>query len=179
MLKNKRIIAFTIYAICLLGIPAKMIFDQQTTFNEGTAYKFKCQPIDPNDPFRGKYVRLGFDEIIFSNKNIMSQNKFYGMIKVDNEGFAHIDKVIDHYSTDLVLLELDYPLFTNDSTALFTLPFDRLYMNENKAEAAEDLYRNTLSDETQNVYAKVYISEGRFLLDDVYINDLKLSDAID
>jgi len=126
MFSNKRIIAFVIYAICLLGIPAKMIVDQQGVFNEGTAYKFKCQPVDPNDPFRG----LNFN-------------------------------------------------YSNDSVSVFTLPFDRLYMNENKAQAAEDLYRNALRDTTQDVYAKVYITEGRFLLDDVYVDEIKLRDAIE
>ena len=178
MFSNKRIIAFVIYAICLLGIPAKMIVDQQGVFNEGTAYKFKCQPVDPNDPFRGKYVRLGFDRIKASNDDRSNRNKSYGVVSVDNEGYATISKVVHGYNDKEPMVQLNFN-YSNDSVSVFTLPFDRLYMNENKAQAAEDLYRNALRDTTQDVYAKVYITEGRFLLDDVYVDEIKLRDAIE
>ena len=179
MLNNKRIIAFTIYAVCLLALPAKMIYDQQNVFNEGTAYKFKCQPVDPNDPFRGKYVQLRFENIVVTDKEVMSHDKFFGVVTVDNEGYARIEKVVNQYSDNLILLELDYPLFQNDSTATFTFPIDRLYMNENKAQSAEDLYRNALRDNSQDVYAKIYISQGRYLLDDVYVDGVRLKDVLE
>jgi len=178
MLTNKRIIAFAIYALCLLGIPGKMIIDQNKIFSEGNAYKFKCQPLDPNDPFRGKYVRLGFERIEVPKVTNEYKNKNYGVIEVDNDGFASIRKVIqDPTSTDS-FVEIDFR-FSNDTLSRFTLPFDRLYMNENKAYAAEELYRNALNDSTQNVYAKVYIYKGRYLLEDVYVNDTRLRDAVE
>jgi len=178
MFDNKRIIAFVIYAICLLGIPAKMILDQQAVFNEGTAYKFKCQPMDPNDPFRGKYVRLGFDRIEAPVNKQTSSNLHYGIISIDDNGYAHVSKVVHTYDPAQVMIELNLN-YSNDSISVFTLPFDRLYMNEDKAQAAEDLYRHALRDDTQDVYAKVYISEGRFFLDDVYVNGSPLKDMVE
>ena len=52
-------------------------------------------------------------------------------------------------------------------------------MNENKAQSAEDLYRNALRDNSQDVYAKIYISQGRYLLDDVYVDGVRLKDVLE
>ena len=177
MLDNKRIIAFAIYAICLLGFPAKMILDQQAVFNEGTAYKFKCQPVDPSDPFRGKFVRLAFERIEAPTNEKSGNSLNYGLLDVDNQGYASVSKVVQQYNPDQAMVELNFN-YSTDSTSIFTLPFDRLYMNENKAQAAEDLYRNALGDPNQDVYAKVYISDGRYLLDDVYVNGVPLKEKI-
>lgn len=179
MFDNKRIIAFIIYAICLLAIPAKMILDQQAVFNEGTAYKFKCQPVDPNDPFRGKYVRLGFERIEAPvNNKQNSSDPFYGIISLDNNGYAHVSKVVHTYDPDEVMIELNLN-YSSDSISVFSLPFDRLYMNEDKAQSAENLYRDALRDDNQDVYAKVFISNGRFLLDDVYVDGTPLKDMLE
>jgi len=174
MLSNKRIIAFAFYAIGLIGFPIWMIIQENNTFNEGNAYKFKCAPLDPTDPFRGKYITLRFEPIEFQDSLSNYVGKpTYGHIVVDRNGFANvssIDTIPPKGSPYLLLREFSVRNKINE----YLLPFDRLYMNENKAQAAEDLYRNALRDSTQQVYAKVYISGDRFLLDDVYVDDVPI-----
>lgn len=179
MVMNKRIIAFAIYAIGLIGFPIWMIMQENSTFNEGHAYKFKCAPVDPNDPFRGKYIRLRFERIEIDRSSIEeNEHPYYGKVETNEKGYAFISEVDSKPYIDapsIALIEIS----STNKVITFELPLDRLYMNENKAQTAEDLYRGALRDSTQNVYAKVYINGDRFLLDNVYIDDIPLSETIE
>ena len=59
---TKKIIfpAFILLVLVQLFVPANMILEQEDILKNGTPYKFKTAPIDPYDPFRGKYVWLGY-----------------------------------------------------------------------------------------------------------------------
>ena len=53
---------FVLVALMQLFVPANMIWSREKVLNEGKIYKFKTAPIDPNDPFRGKYISLNFEQ---------------------------------------------------------------------------------------------------------------------
>ena len=179
MNSNKRLIAFSIYAVALICFPIWMIVNENNTFKEGIAYKFKCAPLDPNDPFRGKYIALRFENIEVKESGVEMKNPpYFGLVDIDKDGFAFISAVEFTQPVNTTYIELNL-ISTDIGTAWYTLPIDRLYMNEYKAQAAEDLYRNALQDSTQNVYAKVYISDDRYLLDDVFVDDVPLREALD
>ncbi|HUR30287.1 MAG TPA: GDYXXLXY domain-containing protein, partial [Saprospiraceae bacterium] len=58
-------IAFAIMVLVQLYVPASMIMESEKVLKEGKEFKFKTAPVDPTDPFRGKYVELNFDAINF------------------------------------------------------------------------------------------------------------------
>ena len=58
------------------------------------------------------------------------------------------------------------------------LPFDRFYLEESLAPEAERMYRELLADSTQTVYAVVRIKEGRTTLQDVMVNDDRITDVV-
>ena len=49
-------ILFIIVVCAQLFVPSQMIFQQEDVLKTGTAFKFKTQPVDPSDPFKGKYI---------------------------------------------------------------------------------------------------------------------------
>lgn len=55
--KKTLLSVFILVAIVQLYVPAKMILDREDILDTGKEYKFKTEPIDPNDPFRG--IELG------------------------------------------------------------------------------------------------------------------------
>ena len=63
--KKTQIVLFVLVALAQLYVPAKMIWDQEDVLKNGSEYKFKTDPVDPNDPFRGKYITLSFDNNTF------------------------------------------------------------------------------------------------------------------
>ena len=67
--KNIIIILFLLVALAQLFVPAQMIYNQEDILDTGKLVKFQCEPIDPNDPFRGKYITLNFKENRIKVKN--------------------------------------------------------------------------------------------------------------
>ena len=53
-------ISFISVVVIQLFIPLKIVYDKEIPKLYGQEFKFKTQPIDPYDPFRGKYVTLNF-----------------------------------------------------------------------------------------------------------------------
>ncbi|WP_299104935.1 GDYXXLXY domain-containing protein [uncultured Winogradskyella sp.] len=176
----KTIYVFLIFiavVIIQLLVPAKMIYNKEDVLNSGTVYKFKTQPIDPNDPFRGKYVTLRYE--LSSAKSIDStiqrNDKVIIYLEKDSLGYAKVkslSKTKHNTSRDFIEVEVEY--YDYHSTEVrFNLPFDRYYMEESKAKPAEDIYRkfNRRNDSINETYALVAIKNGDAVLKDVFIND--------
>ncbi|MCP3932456.1 MAG: GDYXXLXY domain-containing protein, partial [Bacteroidetes bacterium] len=53
-------------------------------------------------------------------------------------------------------------------------PFDRFYMEESKADDAEDIYREFQRDNRRAAYALVNIKEGKAVLKDVLIDGISI-----
>ncbi len=177
-------IIFIIVVIAQLFIPTKMILDQEDILETGTVYKFRTQPVDPSDPFRGKYITLRYDiDSVESNDTLWTRNEdVYVYIKKDNLGFAELYKV----SKELLDIENDYVIakvnWYNKKTkkVSFNLLFDRFYMEESKAKPAEDAYRKAQRDSLpKNIYGLVYIKDGDAVLKDVIVNDVSIAKYVE
>jgi hypothetical protein len=82
---------FIVMCIAQWLVPGKMIYDSETVIVGGTSYKFKTQPIDPSDPFRGKYITLSFDAnsiVVADSGSWESGEDVYVTFTIDSAGFA-------------------------------------------------------------------------------------------
>ena len=174
-----------------LWLPASMIHDNTQAITTGKPYKFKTRPIDPTDPFRGKYVALSFemDEAEAFNsaefENLNSGNQeIYVYLSTDSEGYARATyaslELLDFKQDYVIAILEDY----DDDYVYFRLPFDRFYMEESKAYEAEvavrDASRNRNSVDTQApvCYALVYINGDVATLDNVFIDETPLVEFV-
>lgn len=181
----KTIYIFIVIALLQLFVPIKMIFDKETVLTHGTAYKFKTQPVDPYDPFRGKYITLRYNIDRFKTKDsIWTEGEtVYAYLGVDSLGFAKIGQIskqpLQYKNSDYIKVKVDY--YSNYSKKLhLKFPFNRYYMEENKAYKAElavrENQRNTLEN---NTYGLVYIKAGEAVLKDVIINDMSIKTYVE
>lgn len=166
-------------------VPSQMIFSQENVLKSGTAYKFKTRPIDPNDPFRGKYVTLDYEiNSTYTKESTWQRNDdVYVYLKQDSLGFAEIDTVAKHKLNnykDFVIAKAKqfykYHKYDNEQFRLnFDLPFNRFYMEESKAQPAEIAVTVRRSDSVaKNVYGLVYVKDGTSVLENVFINDVAI-----
>jgi uncharacterized membrane-anchored protein len=163
-----------------LAIPVSMIKGKEKILREGERFRFKTQPIDPADPFQGRYVRLRFENDYIPwpeerKSELHYKEPIYAHIEVDQEGFAHFtgwSRTIPETGAFLKSRHMweKYNRSTDSSKNTYEgfflqLPFDRFYMDEAKAPKAEILARDaTLST---NCWAEVRILKGEALLEDV------------
>lgn len=174
------LIAFAVTALVQLFIPLKMIYDSHTTETEGAEYHFKAKPIDPNDPFRGKYITLAFDMETFTTADTTWQegDTAYIILAKDKDGFA-IGKMVTRekpndgdYITAEARRLYDQTLFVN-------LPFERYYMEESKAPAAEAAYsKYAASQDYKPAYAVVAVRNGNSVLKDVIIDSMPIKEYV-
>jgi uncharacterized membrane-anchored protein len=183
---SKKIILpiFIVVALAQLYVPFKMIFDREEILKTGTEYKFSTAPIDPSDPFRGKYIILSYKDNVIAVKDEKSwatgETVYVSLVK-DEAGFAKIASVSKEKpfeNKDFVKAEVS--AVSSDRTNKLTLyyPFDRYYMEESKAYDAELIYAKSAQDSTQIAYALVSIKEGEAVLKDVLINGTPIKEIV-
>lgn len=175
-MKTKRIIIilFVIVAIIQLTIPANMIYQHEKILRSGTQLKFKIEPIDPSDPFRGQYLEIKFDQDTIHIARINDWNSgedIYVQFKVDStKGFAHIVKISrekPQSQNDYVKAKVGY---VYDQTLRIKYPFEKFYMDEFKAPKAERAYSKLTQHTATDCYAIVNVIDGEAVLNDVVLN---------
>ena len=182
----KSIHIFSIFIVVVLGqlfVPAQMIFDLENTISKGTAFKFKTQPVDPSDPFKGKYIYLNYEigSVITGDSIWTNDAPIYVMLTTDSLGFAKVKAVYREVpqNTDFVKAKVNW-YDEYEHTVNFSFPFDEFYMNETKAYDAELAYINAQRDSLpNNTYALVYVLNGKGVLDNVFINDVPIAKYVE
>lgn len=176
---------FLLVAIAQIAIPAKMIFDKEDILKTGTVYRFKTEPIDPNDPFRGKYITLRYELDTFKSKDSLWNrgDKVLVYLKKDSLGYAsikYLSKTEQDSKDNYVIANVNW--YNKRKHILhFDFEFNRYYMDEFKAKPAEDIYRefNRRGDTINHTYALVSVKNGDAVLLDVLINDISIKDYIE
>lgn len=161
-----------------LYVPASMILERESILQSGKQYKFKAAPVDPNDPFRGKYITLQYDARaakVNDKFNWQDDDPIFVVIHSDKDGYAKIDTVLKEKPSngkDFVKAKVDY--ISYDSLLYINYPFSRYYMEEYKAPQAEKLYIQSTRDTSYKTYSLVCIKNGEAVLKDVLINDVSI-----
>jgi uncharacterized membrane-anchored protein len=182
-MRNKILTAFILVALLQLAVPVKMIFDKEHTIIAGTDYKFRTAPVDPYDPFRGKYITLSFDANTFDvndDKEWHTGDVIYVKLGTDSAGFAKITYVT---ADEPLQPKPDYVkakvLYAYDNKLTIEYVFNKFYMEESKASNAETVYRQANrrnADSVQTVYALVSVMNGDAVIKDVIINGTSVKD---
>jgi uncharacterized membrane-anchored protein len=176
--------AFILMVLAQLYVPASMILQKERVISEGRAFKFKTAPIDPNDPFRGKYIALTFDETSLTMED--SVNWTYGTpafvtLTADQNGYAKIMAITTEepvQTSDYIQAEVDYVLVDSVTTVFVRYPFDRFYMEESKAPLAEQAYNEAMVDTNQIAYALIQVKDGKAVVTDVVIDGIPIREVV-
>ena len=180
-MKNYTLIAFVVLALIQLFVPLKMILDKEDVLHTGEVFKFKTAPVDPTDPFRGKYINLRFEasQYPINQPDAWTKNQeVFVQLTTDADGFAQVlDVTPEPPSSSTPYLKARISRVAPDALFL-EYPFDRYYMEETKAYDAEQLYRESLSDTLQTTYALVHIKEGEAVLEDVMVDGVPIREVV-
>lgn len=176
---------FAIMILAQLYVPAKMIWDSESTIKDGKAYKFRTQPVDPYDPFRGKYIdlryeveRKTYDITGLTVNELYNLNKAYAIIEVKPDGYAEITKLtVDKQSISGDYIEVKIRSRRKDKITI-DLPFDRYYMGESIAKPTEVYVQEARRDSSINVYGIITIKDGKGVLTEVMINERPIADVV-
>jgi uncharacterized membrane-anchored protein len=176
-------IIFVVVALIQISVPAKMIYNQEDILKTGTVFKFKTQPLDPADPFKGKYIRLDYEINSFPTKDSTwtRDEVVYVTLINDSNGYAKLSSISREKPNAKNYLKTNVDWFNEWEDKVFLdYNFERFYMKETKAKAAEIAYVEAHQDSTLNTtYATVYVKNGEAVLDNVFINDIPIADYVE
>ena len=191
---STRVILFALTVLAQFALPVHMIRDRETVLREGTRYRFKTQPIDPADPFQGRYVWLSIEQDYIACKEstanqIDYKTPGYASIAIDNDGFAyfkdwHTTKPTtgDYLATRAQGKAHTWEIGADDrrhSTfkgMRIEIPFTRFYMDETKAPRAEILARDATRH--GDCWVEVRILNGKAVIEDVAAVGQSLRDLV-
>lgn len=178
--KTLLVILFACFSLVVIAVPISMIFQQEKVLKVGQEFRFKTAPIDPFDAFRGRYVALRLEQSQITkpkNLNLANGQKIYALITVDPEGFAKFSGISLTEPKGAAYLKAHVQYAWKDKLNL-DLPIDRYYMEENKAPAAETLYRKHSVLKKQDAYVVVAIDKGVAVVKKLYVAGKPIEEAI-
>jgi uncharacterized membrane-anchored protein len=162
-------------ACAQLAVPGSLIWKREHTLRQGSVWKFRTAPVDPVDAFRGRYVALQFEvesQQISALENAGYNDTVFVTLKQNADGFAEIDQVSTNKPAgdDFLIAEL--------SGKTISLPFDKYWVTERDAPAAETAYRNLSRRDKQNAFATVRVFRGDAALEQLYLDNQPLGDYL-
>lgn len=178
--RNVLLCLFVCLALIQIGAPLYMIGRREMTLRHGRQYRFLTAPVDPYDAFRGRYVALRIEPnsvVVSGEMRFFPGQKVFALIDEDEKGFAKINGLsavrpdVDTYLAVRVR-------YMSGNRAYLKLPFDRYYMTEKKAPAAEIAYLQHSRRDKQDAYITVRVSSGFAVLEELYIGGMPVSDFL-
>ena len=174
-----RLLAF----LCLiqLCVPGFMIARREHTLSRGRAFKFKTAPVDPYDAYRGRYVALGFEAARVKDvpppPGSRPGDRVYALIGEDEKGFAKVTSLTSSRPEGGFYVRAIFREEFQKET-LLDLPFDRYYMEEEKAPLAEAAYRQHNWREVADVYVVVRVSGSQAVIEELFIQGMPIGDFL-
>jgi hypothetical protein len=178
-MKKFRLIVFFVVALAQISVPASMIWKRQRTLREGHLWRFRTAPVDPVDALRGRYLSLRFAAEEFPSKDLPSlqSGKAFVVFKEDADGFAIVDRVsADPVPGDGVIQTDRYGYYDGKAHVIF--PFDKFWVSESDASAAELAYAAHSRRGELDAYVTVRIRNGDAGIEDLYLGGQPLREYL-
>lgn len=173
---NKRnwiLFGFAIVAVTQLAVPAWMICEREWTLRQGQLFKFKTQPVDPADAFRGRYIwlRLEPESVAMRSGNDWGANqKAYAVLGTDTNSFAAVLRLEKNAPADRPALPVRISWCdAKQGKAYIRWNLDRYYMTEDQAPAAERAYREHSRRTNQTCFVTVRVRGQSAVIENLFI----------
>jgi uncharacterized membrane-anchored protein len=181
-MKTLRVAIFIVVALIQLSVPASVVWKREKTLKHGRVWKFRTAPVDPVDAVRGRYVALRFAAEEISSDDVAYQKLDFGttayfVLKEDADGFAKVERISEKplNGDNVITGEAGY---LSEKRQHVRFPFDRFWVTEKNAPAAEKAYLENSHRGKQNAYVTVRVRDGDATIEQLYIDGQPLADYL-
>lgn len=172
--KTLRLVLFIAVAAMQLTVAAGAIIRSEIALRTGETFRFKLQPVDPVDAFRGRYVALRFVEDhapLPDGWSPQHQRKVYVPLVNDGGGFATFGTVAQEPPADGAYLRLrsgvEYIDDDGRPVVSLALPFRRYYMTE---ELAKEVDRSLWRRGQRPAWVTVRVNAGAGVVENLFVD---------
>ena len=167
---NKQIkwMVFAVMALVQLAVPGYLVLRHEDTFATGKIHRFETAPVDPYDPFSGRYVTLNLKtgRSVAGTGTFRRGEQVFAVLQINPQGFSEIVSVQRNPP-----LGKDYFTTTVGAYGQLEIPFTRFYMEESLAPRAEEAYRKMSRVGNKSCWIEVKIKNGRSMLTNLYLDE--------
>ena len=164
-MKALRIILFAALAAAQLAVPGWMVIRQELTLRDGRSFKLRTAPVDPYDAFRGRFVALSFQAAaVPATEPWQRGQQVFAKLREGTDGFATVEELVARPTAganDAVQVEVGW--------YRVVFPFDRYYLEESKAPAAEEAYR-IASRAERPAWVTIRVRNGYAAIEELFID---------
>lgn len=197
MKKTGKITLMILMVILQLAVPLYMIKSHQITLLEGQQFKFKAAPVDPYDPFMGRYININLEERSIPVEDVRqyrSGKTVYVALENAADGYAKVSGISfnrpnnpAYFKTKIAYIENTFGspmeldmnnLNPTPGKVHFEIPFNRYYLPENLALKAEKEWNKVLTSRSSEVYITARIHQGNSAIENVYISGESIVDYL-
>ncbi len=175
-----RFVLFVVVGLVQLAVAGGAIVKSELALRTGEAFRFRIQPVDPVDAFRGRYVAIRFavDRAPAADDLDVKPGKFVFLpIEIATDGYATLGqaKVEKPLSGPYLRLRAGgiYPDEDGTRFVWVSMPFRRYYMDEELApEAGRAVWSGRRGQREASV--GVRIRGGVGVIEELYIDDVPI-----
>jgi uncharacterized membrane-anchored protein len=164
-----------------LAVPSSMIIGRERVLKHGRLFKFRTAPVDPYDAIRGRYVALRFNTgavPVPEGSELRYGQNFYVTLTTAADGYAMLadaSMTPPDRGSDYLRVRAGYASSTEVTPEL---PFDRFYMGEKLAPAAEAAYRVHSQRDHGDAYVTVRVADGVGVIENLFIAGRPIDDVV-
>lgn len=176
-MRNKKLL-FAAYGVIILLIPFYLIFQSESILTEGHKHKIRLQGYDPMDPFRGKYLRLSFNNSVPCESGVKMGSNGYVILKKDSLGYSYFASVQakrpNH--SDYIEAKVTF-VYANNATIDFD-NMNKYFINEDIASEGEEIIGDFTREDPENIWLTIRVLDGEARVEDIIVRSKKLIDYI-
>lgn len=175
-----RLLLFAVVAVVQLAVAGGAIVKSELALRTGEAFRFRIQPVDPVDAFRGRYVAIRFavDRAPAADDlDVKPGKQVFLPLEIDGDGYAVLGQASVEKPVSGPYLRLRaggiYPDEDGNRFVWVSMPFRRYYMDEDLApEAERAVWRGRRGQREASVSVRVRGGVG--VIEDLYIDDVPI-----
>ncbi|MES2555658.1 MAG: GDYXXLXY domain-containing protein [Bacteroidota bacterium] len=176
-MKTKKII-FAAFALIIVLIPMYLIFQSEDVLTNGHQHKLRLEGYDPFDPFRGKFLRLRFENSIPCESDLKTGDQGFVLLEKDTSGFSHFSFVQKKRPSHSDYVEAKVMMVYGGKAEMDFDNLNKFFINEDKAKEAEEIMADYTRMAPDKIHLTIRVLDGEARIEDIIVKAKKLLDYI-
>lgn len=176
-MKTKKII-FAVFALAIILIPVYMIFRSEAVLTNGHQHKLRLQGRDPFDPFRGKFLRLRFENRVPCENGIKEGDIGYVLLEKDTSGFSRFSYVQKSRPSHSDYLEAKVMSVYGGEAEMDFDNLNKFFINEDVATEAEEILGDYAQMAPDKIHLTIRVLDGEARIEDIIVKAKTLMNYI-
>lgn len=175
---NTKKLLFAAYGLIILLVPFYLIVQSESILTDGHKHKIRLQGYDPNDPFRGKYLRLSLENNVPCESDVKMGSTGYVLLKKDSLGFSYFSNVQTKRPAHSDYIEAKV-IFTYGGNATIDLDnMNKFFINEDQAKDAEEVVEDYTRQAPDKIWLNIRVMDGEARIEDIIVKKMNLNNYL-